>query len=274
MNTVAIVGVGLIGGSFGLAIRKAGFTGEILGVSPPWIVDQAVKLGAVSRAATLDEVCQKADLIYLADRVDSIIDLLEMIGPTLRPGCLVTDVGSTKASIVDKASACLRSAAFLGGHPLAGKEVRGVENSDADLFRGRPYVLTGIINQSAVEPSFRRLLADIGARIVEMTPAEHDASVAFTSHLPQLLSTALASTLAHENQAAFQSVFGPGLVDMTRLAKSTPDLWVSILATNQDQVTRAIDIFIQNLVFLRDNLNSDGFAKYFEEAGLYAKRFR
>ena len=142
MRTVAIVGVGLIGGSFGLALKAAGFGGEVIGVSSPRSIDAAIALGAVDRGAELAEAVGAADLVYLALPVARILSTLRALDEWVRPDALVTDAGSTKHVIVETAHKHLRRCAFLGGHPMAGKESRGVEHAEADLFRGRPYVLT------------------------------------------------------------------------------------------------------------------------------------
>ncbi|MGA8026330.1 MAG: prephenate dehydrogenase/arogenate dehydrogenase family protein [Bryobacteraceae bacterium] len=258
MKTVAIVGVGLIGGSFGLALRKAGFTGELLGVSSPAAIEAAIQRGAISRSARLDEAASAAELIYLAQPVDRILQTLEALGRLTRSDTLITDAGSTKAAIVQKASESLRSGTFLGGHPMAGKEQRGVEAAEADLFRGRPYVLTPTSAETALATEFREWLARMGAEIIEMSPAEHDATVAFTSHLPQILSTALARTLAEQHNRHLTRAFGPGLLDMTRLALSPPDLWLSILATNQSNVLFAMDELLTALASIRRRIASSG----------------
>src|SRR4051812_4123334 len=140
MNTVAIVGTGLIGSSFGLALRQAGFTGGILGVSGA--VDGAVARGAVDRGATLGEALAEADLVFLAQKIGRILDRVRHIDPLLKPGALVTDAGSTKCDIVDTARRSIARGQFLGGHPMAGKETSGPDAADPDLFRGRPWVLT------------------------------------------------------------------------------------------------------------------------------------
>lgn len=167
MKTVAIAGVGLIGGSFGLALRKAGFSGEILGVSSEAAIEAGIQMGAITRSATLQEAAAEADLIYLAQPVDRILETLAALGPLARSGCLITDAGSTKTAIVRKAEECIRSASFVGGHPLAGKEQRGAEAADADLFRERIYVLTPSGAETGLLDMFRSWLARIGARIVE-----------------------------------------------------------------------------------------------------------
>src|SRR5437764_754390 len=114
IKTVAVIGVGLIGGSFALALRKHGFTGEILGVSSPFVINKAIERGAISCGVSLDTACERADLLYLADTVDGIIEVLHAIGPFARPGSLITDVGSTKQAIVDTAQKTVESASFLG----------------------------------------------------------------------------------------------------------------------------------------------------------------
>jgi len=274
IKTVAIIGVGLIGGSFALALRKRGFTGEILGVSSPTVIDKAVERGVISRGVSLQTACECADLLYLADRVDGIIKVLHAIGPLARSGSLITDAGSTKRAIVDAAREAVQSATFVGGHPMAGKELRGVENADPDLFSGRPYVLTGPVRESSIVSEFEDLLRNLNVDIVRMSPEEHDTAVAFTSHLPQLLSTALAKTLAEQGLEAFHNVVGPGLLDMTRLALSAPDLWASILVTNTGPVTRALDAFISTLNSIRGNLAAEGLAREFMEASALARQIR
>lgn len=272
METVAIVGVGLIGASFGLALRKAGFTGELIGVSSRSAIEAGLRAGAISRAATLEESAT-AELIYLAQPVDRILATIEMLGPLMRPGTLVTDAGSTKAAIVRKASESFPDGCFLGGHPLAGKEQRGAESADADLFQGRPYVLTPTAENSS-HAGFREWLKKIGAKVLEMPASEHDYVLAFTSHMPQLVSTALSVTLKSQNKDLLARVFGPGLLDMTRLALSSPDLWMSILGTNKTEVTAALDAFIHSLTRIRDSLGTENLGAVFESAASFARTIR
>ena len=273
METVAIVGVGLIGASFGLALRQSGFTGEIVGVSSEKALAAGLSRQAISSSASLEDAVQRADLIYLAQPVDRILDTIPRLAACLRLGTLVTDAGSTKEQIVAQANAHLPAGSFLGGHPIAGKEQRGPEAADADLFRNRLYVLTptGSVNHGM---EFRRLLQDLGVRVVEMSPREHDHTVAFTSHLPQLLSTALAATLERDGDSALSHVFGTGLLDMTRLALSSSDLWNSILATNQSQVTEAVNSLIEVLDELKANLAKRELANTFEQAAAFASKIR
>jgi prephenate dehydrogenase len=275
MKTVAIVGVGLIGGSFGLALRQAGFNGEIIGVSSARAVQAGLRAGAISTVATLQEAATRADLIYLAQPVDRILETLESLGPIAPPGCLITDAGSTKAAIVRKAALHVRAAAFVGGHPVSGKELRGVEAAEAGLFRNRPYVLTPLdpADSEALQ-EFRSWLQRIGAHVVEMTPEHHDATVAFTSHLPQLLSSALAVTLARQPNPNVQRIFGAGLLDMTRLALSSSELWLSILETNKHAVAEALESAIKVLVEVKDAFDRENLMNLLDSGRVFASTLR
>lgn len=274
MRKVAIFGVGLIGGSFGLALRKAGFVGEIVGVSSPGAIAGALARNVISRGATLEEAAQWADLIYLAQPVDRILLTIEQLAPFIGRDCLVTDAGSTKTQIVRKAGEFLPPGQFLGGHPLAGKEQRGVDAADANLFRQRPYVLTPASPETPQSTAFRSWLMRLGVELMDMSPEEHDRTVALTSHLPQLLSTALAHTLATHGDKKVDVVFGQGLMDMTRLALSTPELWSSILATNKDAIHYAIDEFSRTLAELRNSIGTADLTRLFSSANAFSNRIR
>lgn len=250
MQRVAIVGVGLIGASFGLALRKAGFTGAIVGVSSPRSIEAAIRRGAIDTGATLEDAAASSDLIFLSQPIFGIIETLKRLNPLVTPGALVTDAGSTKTAISEAAAQHLTRCAFLGGHPMAGKEQRGAEAADADLFRNRTWVLT------SDHPEFRGWLEKIGARVKLLDAATHDRLVAWSSHLPQLASTALAAAL-HDCQPAAETVAGPGLTDMTRLAMSSYDLWHDILETNQGEVGAALDAYIAKLQSLRANFEDE-----------------
>jgi prephenate dehydrogenase len=263
MKSAGIVGVGLIGGSFGLALRKAGFAGPIIGVSSTRSIDEAVDRGAIDRGATLEEAAGTCDLLFLSQPISGILETLRKLDPLVRPETLVTDAGSTKQAIVEEARRSLRRCAFVGGHPMAGKELRGVAAADADLFRGRPWVLT-----SEIGHDFRNWVAAFGAREIILDPLRHDRLVAWSSHLPQLASTALASVIgAHAPEAA--SVAGPGLLDSTRLAMSSFDLWRDILETNSVEVSAALDAYIAKLHALRSDFEAE-----FREGSDFARSLR
>lgn len=273
MRTVAIVGVGLIGGSFGLALRKAGFDGELIGVSSPRALAAGLEAGAIDRGGTFEEIGQSADLIYLSQPVDRILSTIPLLAEVAHANCLITDAGSTKTPIVDAAAAA-RLKQFIGGHPIAGKEQRGVGAADADLFRKRPYVLTPVAEDTSRTSEFRSWLGRIGANVIDMSPGEHDATVALTSHLPQLLSSALAATLAKQDNRNLDQVFGQGLLDMTRLALSAPDVWGSILSTNSEAITNALDSFLSSLYDLRNSIGLPELESRFTVARGFAQKIR
>lgn len=274
MNTVAVVGVGLIGASFGLALRKAGFAGEIVGVSSEPAIQAALKSGAISGSATLEEAVARADLIYLAQPVDRILDTIERLPALISPNTLVTDAGSTKAAIVQKAREFLPRAKFLGGHPMTGKEQRGAAAADPNLFYARTYVLTPLAPESQATREFRSWLQKLGANLIDMDPEQHDFVVAYTSHLPQLLSTALAATLERQTDVRMSVVFGSGLLGMTRLALSPPDIWRGILGTNKERVAGAVQDVIDTLLQLKADLETGDPVSFFQEAGKFASRIR
>jgi prephenate dehydrogenase len=275
MNTVAIFGVGLIGGSFALALREAGFSGRILGVSSPETVRKAVELGVIDEGMSAEQAARAADLIYLAQPILRIVEILPQLNPWVRPDALVTDAGSTKSTIVERAGAITRCQ-FLGGHPMAGREKRGVEAAEAGLFRGRPYVLTPHSDAELQTPQARDFLAwigKIGAIPVILNPAGHDQIVAFTSHLPQLASTGLAALL--EGRAEPESgVFGPALLDSTRLALSSFDIWGDILATNRDSIRIALRSYIAQLEEFSQSLDAGPMEEHFRRAGKFASQLR
>lgn len=278
MNTVAIVGTGLIGASFGLALREAGFTGTILGVSSERAIADAIAAGAIDRGLRLAEAVPEADLIFLSQTIGRILDTIRHLDPLLRSGALVTDVGSTKTEIVDLARQYIGRGQFLGGHPMAGKEQRGASAADGQLFYGRTWVLTPDDPSELESPAaseFCSWLDKIGARTVVLDSDRHDSLVAMISHLPQLASTALASTvldsLPDEDDLR---VAGPGLSDMTRLALSSYELWRDILATNTEHIDRALSLFIQKAEHIRENLRTRQLQEEFTRAGMLSLRLR
>jgi len=274
MNTVAIVGVGLIGGSFALALRKAGFSGEILGVSSAAAIEAAKKAGAIDRGVPLEQAAG-SDLIYLAQPVDRILATLAILGEIAPAHCLITDAGSTKTAIVRQAAQHVRTARFLGGHPMAGKESRGVESAEAGLFAGRPYVLMPFPDsENRREQEFSEWLGRIGTKVLIMTPEQHDTAVAWSSHLPQILSTGLAATLSEAANPDIELVVGPGLLDMTRLALSPPDLWESILNTNREPILGALDGLVDQLKKLKVCLQEDKLDTMWREAGTFSRSLR
>ena len=275
IQTVAIFGVGLIGGSFALALRKAGFSGAIVGVSSAETLQRALDLGIIDRAGTTEDAAGSAELIYLSQPIRRILTLLPELNRVVKPDALITDAGSTKSTIMTKAADVLTRCQFLGGHPMAGKEQRGTEAADPELFRGSKYVLTPRFQSDISSPivmEFLDWIVGIGAIPVVLEPQEHDRIVAYTSHLPQLASTALAAVL--DGRDAVLPVSGPALLDMTRLALSPFDVWGDILATNGPAIRAALDCYIQRLQVFAEVLGAESMAKEFETASLVAKQLR
>lgn len=192
-----------------------------------------------------------------------ILETLRKLDPLVRVDTLVTDAGSTKTAIVEEAGRSLRRCAFLGGHPMAGKAERGAMAADADLFRGRPWVFT-----SDIDHPFRKWVAAFGAKEIVLDAARHDRLVAWSSHLPQLASTALASVIGDRASDA-ATVAGPGLLDTTRLAMSSFDLWRDILETNAAEISAALDAYIEALTALRGDFEGE-----FRKGSAFARSLR
>jgi prephenate dehydrogenase len=269
IGRIAIFGVGLIGASFGLALRKAGYPGSIVGVSSARSIAIAEERGAIDSGVSLEDAAQSSDLIFLSQPIFGIVDTLKCLGPLARPGSLITDAGSTKKTIEETAAQSLPKELFLGGHPMAGKAQRGAEAADADLFVDRHWVLTRKEDRP-VEFEFRTWIERIGARPILLDAVTHDRLVAWSSHLPQLASTALAAALL-DRQPDAACVAGPGLTDMTRLAASSYDLWRDILDTNRGEISAALDAYISQLQSLRADFES-GFVKGAEFAEALRRR--
>lgn len=278
MRHVVIVGLGLIGGSFALALRKAGFTGTITGVSSVRSVQAAFDLGVIDRAAPLAEAVREGDLVLLSQPISGILETLQVLDPLVKEGALVTDAGSTKREIVESASRLFRRTLFLGGHPMAGKESRGVQAADPDLFVGRTWLLAPIVKEDLESPQvveFISWIKRIAAIPMPISPRDHDNLVAFTSHLPQLASTALAYAVQRAVPAEkVVAGSGPGLSDMTRLAQSDFEIWGDIIRTNRDRVEMALDTYISLLHEMRNSLGSPSLEEFFAAASKWARILR
>jgi len=271
MQRLAIAGVGLIGGSFALALREAGVAVRVAGIDLGRSLAAALERGVIDEVLPLEEACGQADVIYLALPIAQILELLPRLAAACRPGSLVTDAGSTKSQIVRRASELFVQAQFLGGHPMAGKETRGVVVAEAGLFRGRPYILTPNHPADIETPAAKLFLSWIeaaGAKPCVLSPTMHDETVALTSHLPQILATALASLLDHQHtRAGLLQAAGPGLLDSTRLALSPWGVWADILATNGEAIDAALAAQTAHLEQLRQELKRNGDLRHYFEAG-------
>ena len=277
---ITIVGTGLIGGSLGLALKRARFRGTVVGCDTPEVLAQAKKRRAIDRGATdVGQAVRGSDLVVLATPVGAIIDFLDRLGPLLPRNVFITDVGSTKQEIVARARHVFGDAAphrFLGGHPMAGKEHGGIAHADAALFRDAIWFLTSEQDAGKTGPAadWAALVRKLGARVVTISPERHDQLVAWTSHLPQMLATALASSLADfaerfgDDHAPRQSA-GRALHDMTRIASSPYHMWRDIALTNTANIEAALLALEQKLAHIRDNLRTRGLEEEFQRAGAF-----
>jgi prephenate dehydrogenase len=236
---LGIAGVGLIGGSIGMAARRAGW--EVVGVDVPDILVRAVELGAIDRGAGLDEL-RRADMVVLAAPVSLIPGLLAELTPT---DALVTDVGSAKVSIV-RGAAEVGIRRFVGGHPMAGSQLAGVANASPDLFRGARYLLTptGDTLPEAYALVTQFVRDDLGAVPTAVDPERHDLLVAALSHLPHLLAVALLQVTAGISPEAL-ALAGPSFRDLTRVGAADPALWADILAENAGAVREVLASFTE-----------------------------
>jgi prephenate dehydrogenase len=270
-SRVAILGTGLIGGSFALALRRQFEGVRIAGWDKPEVLARAVADGLIREScADLASALRGADLVYIALPIGLTIELLPEIAASAEPGALVTDSGSTKAAVCKvAASHFCGGARFLGAHPMAGKEIAGVENADAELFRNAPYAL--IASENDPDPrvqNFAGLLREIGAQPAWCDADTHDWAAGIISHLPQLVSVALARVVLEETDETGLpvSLAGRGLGDTLRLAGSPYETWRDICLTNTDNIARALDRVTQALDHLRTRLTSSELADEFEVA--------
>lgn len=254
IQRLTIIGVGLLGGSVGLAVKSRLSDCRVIGygTSPG---DTALAMGAVDRwAADIKSAVAGADVVVIAAPVLTIPHCLAEIGPHVKPGAIVTDVGSAKTAIVAAGEAAIRSpAAFVGSHPMAGGSRAGVAMARADLFDGAACVLTPT---AATDPAALKKVSDfwqaLGGRIVVQSPPEHDRVVALVSHLPH----ALAAALMAVQEDASLAIRGKGFIDTSRVAAGDPGLWRDIFAANRGNVISAVDALAAQLLTFRDLLET------------------
>jgi prephenate dehydrogenase len=240
-ETVAVLGLGLIGGSLARALIRAGY--RVVGVDPRGdVLRRALRSRAVSEAATALDPAARVDVLVLCAPPRANLSVLRRLARGPRRNAVITDVSSVKRAICREARR-LGLRRFVGGHPMAGRERSGFAASDRDLFRGRPWALTPAPDAGALGV-VRRLVRAAGARPVVVAPAEHDRVVAFLSHLPQLVSWALLRAARRDRVARRGlGLAGPAFAEMTRLAHSPRGLWREILSLNRDETSRAVRAF-------------------------------
>jgi prephenate dehydrogenase len=288
IERIAIVGTGLLGASAGLALRAAGFRGTIAGWNRgPEQAQTALEMGALDSVATDPlQMARESQVVLLAMPVYAILDWMEQLAPVLGPDHLVSDVGSTKAQITAAAGRLFNQpdrAAFLPGHPMAGKERGGAALADAELFRGAVWMFT---EAGAGNPSWKRseasaeLVRDwrewvtaIGAKVIEIDPARHDELVAWVSHLPQFVATGLSALLEDQvgDAPELKHVGGRGLREMTRLGASPYSMWRDIAYTNSEAIQAALFALEQRLAHIRENLRTPELRAEFDKANQFRK---
>jgi prephenate dehydrogenase len=248
-NTVAIIGVGLIGGSIGLALRERKLASRIVGIGRRTSsLQAALSRGCVTEISTsISEGVRQADLVVVCTPVEKIADHVTEAAAHCASGTIMTDAGSTKAEIVAKAESGLAGkfpahVPFVGSHPIAGSEKNGPEAASADLFDGRVVVITPTARTDpAATASIEQFWQALGARLIRMTPEEHDAIIARTSHLPHLVASALAATTPSNGETL--PLTGSGWADTTRIAAGDPELWRQILLANRGPTLNALADF-------------------------------
>jgi len=283
ISRVTILGTGLIGGSFGLALHKYATYICVAGWDRSEIAREAQSRTAIDKSFSGDlaPALQKADLIYIALPIAATIDLLPEIARHAPAHALVTDTCSTKVRITQAAEEGFpadNGPLFLGGHPMAGKELSGIAHADADLFRGNTYALIGALpaQEDPRVAAFVKILEKIGARPLWLGAPQHDYAVGLASHLPQLAAVALAGFLydrLDENGLPI-TLAGPGLRDSLRLAGSSYATWRDIVLTNQEVLSAALDLFARRLDDLRERLASRELESDFDAANELYKLLR
>ena len=275
IRQITIIGTGLIGGSLALALRKRKFAGKIVGCDREGTLERARMRGAIDHGVVdPGDAVRGSQLVVLATPVLAICDLIDRLGPVLSAKTLLTDVGSTKTGIVQRAASVFGKSAgkrFLAGHPMAGKEMSGVDFADADLFQNAVWFLTPLPEQNLNEgliAEFTGWIDAIGARIAILPAEEHDRLCAWISHVPQMMSTALAAALVEEfgAEAPLLSAGGRALREMTRISGSPYSMWRDVAISNQKNLQDALWKVEQRLAHIRENLATRQLADEFEQA--------
>jgi len=250
---LGLIGCGLMGGSFALALKRAGLVKRVVGYSKsPSTTERAKRLGVIDVAAESALLAVSgSDIVLIAVPVAATETTFKAIRHLVEPGVLFMDVGSTKRDVVDAARRVLREriGSFVPAHPIAGKEVSGIQHADAALYNGRQVILTPLAQTS---PELVQKATDvwcsIGAQVLKMTPENHDAAFAAVSHLPHLLAFAYFSAVVNQPAGRdFLSLAGPGFRDFTRIAASNPETWRDILVANREEVLKQSQRFRQAL---------------------------
>ena len=278
-SRLVIVGIGLIGGSFGLAARRAGLAREIVGVARRQsTLDKAVEVGACDWAtANLEEAATDADFVLLAPPVGQMESICQTIAPLVTVDAIITDAGSTKAEIVRTCEPLFETAHFIGGHPMAGSERVGVEAARADLFESARWILTPTPRTDDYATEYLTgIIKSVGAQVLTMDAACHDEVLAVTSHLPHMTAAALMHVFENVNDENAAKVVAGGWRDSTRVAAGSSEMWRDIALANRAALLRALDDLSEDLATFRAALeNEDGAAieRWLETAARARREF-
>jgi prephenate dehydrogenase len=277
---ITIIGVGLIGGSLGLALKKKNPKFKITGIDKLEIIEKAIARGAIDEGTiNLENGIKEADLIIIATPVKTILDLLPRINPFIKKGCIVTDTGSTKGQIVETAEKILaKEVYFVGGHPIAGSEKYGIDSADPYLFQDKTYILTITKDTNLLAlKKILLLIKIINAKKLILDPLEHDRIVGAVSHLPQIVAISLTNMIGElgqlENSDNYFKAIGEGFKDMTRIASSPYQMWEDICETNQENILEMIQEFRNYLRIIEDKLknNPGNLKEEFQKAQILRK---
>ena len=272
---LGLIGCGLMGGSFALALKRAGLVKRVVGYSKsPSTTDRARQMGVIDvEAPSALLAVSGADIVLIAVPVAATEATFKSIKHLVTPNMLIMDVGSTKREVIDAGRRALREqiGCFVPTHPIAGKELSGVENADVDLYVGRQVVLTPIDRTGQVQVQQAvDVWSALGCRVVKMTPEGHDAAFAAISHLPHLIAFALMNSISGQSAGKeFLSLAGPGFRDFSRIAASDPTMWRDIMVSNREELLEQSKVFqraLQELELMIQNGNIDTLLERIEHA--------
>jgi len=276
---LGLIGCGLMGGSFALAMKRAGLVKRVVGYSKsPSTTERARQMGVIDvEAPSALLAVSGADVVLLAVPVAATEATFKAIRHLVTANMLVMDVGSTKRDVVDAARRVLRDhvGSFVPAHPIAGKEVSGVDHADAELYRGKQVVLTPIEKTQTTQlKKAQELWEALGCHVQQMSPDQHDAAFASVSHLPHLLAFALVHAIVNQPQGKeFLSLAGPGFKDFTRIAASDPKMWRDVLLANRHELVEQAKMFQRSLHNMLQ-LAEDGNGEKLEEMLVLASQTR
>ena len=272
-DKIAVIGTGLIGSSLILSFRRKKIGKKIIGIDLPEVIRQALLHGIIDEGYNPSEIregIQESDLIVLATSIHQILELLPVVANNVKPGAIVTDVGSSKKAIIDMAQDLFKGGSyFIGGHPMAGSEKKGISAADPFLFENCFYILVPLINTPRfVTDQFANILKLIGSKVLVLDAEIHDQIAAGVSHLPQVLAVCLVNLIGkyHKQQSHFLKLAAGGFRDMTRIASSPFDVWKDIFETNEENILFFIDQFIEELENFKKDFEKGDLKVQFDQA--------